>query len=485
MGWWLFRSKAQEPEAERVEPRSPEGAPPHPEVARVLDLQRAVGNQALHGIVALRENEEAGHLSESTGEPLDAEVQKRMESRFDEDLSAVRVHVGARAAESAEALHAEAYTVGRDIYFAAGRYAPRTPEGERLLAHELAHTIQQDQGGQAGEALTSSGDLSRPDDPLEREAARASEPPREGERIDVTRGAAGAARGIQRQERKPPAAPEWQRRLDEILPRGLGLVAVIHRDMQLLELFGEAKLIELVNKIYVNPPARDIVRMYGVAGIVALDKTNLDVPKARDQLEPKVLKDFAVKFSAAADLIRASLPALKLIYEAAAAGATFGGYAEDGPGSAVGRAYTSGNAVYVPRTRTDAVMAMSDFLFELNNAIRAPKFAELVKEAAKGAAGTLTAREYAYRVVEQEVEGMLRLGQVWFEMKKARGTGAAASPYDIHFFLSDYNAFREGSKTKDAIVREVMRRVYETGTLRGKTVEQNYMEQYHSISGVP
>jgi hypothetical protein len=395
------------------------------------------------------------------------------------------VHFDDRAAESAEALHAEAYTVGRNIYFAAGKYAPRTPEGERLLAHELAHTIQQDRGGLAGDALASLGDLAIPDDPLEREAAQAGEPHREEERIDVTRGAADAAHGIQRQERKPPAAPEWQKRLDEILPRGLGLVAVIHRDMQLLELFGEAKLIELVNKIYVNPPARDLVRMYGVAGIVALDKANLDVAKARDQLEPKVLKDFAVKFSAAADFIRASLPALKLVFEAATAGATFGGYAEDGPASAVGRAYTIGNAVYVPRTQTDAVMAMRDFLFELNNAIRAPKFAELVKEAAKGAAGTLTARAYAYRVVEQEVEGMLRLGLVWFEMKKARAAGTAGSTHDIHFFLSDYNAFREGSKTKDDIVNDVLKRVYETGTLRGKTVEQNYMEQYRSISGVP
>jgi uncharacterized protein DUF4157/putative RNase toxin 44 of polymorphic toxin system len=71
-----------------------------------------------------------------------------MESRFGRDFSRVRTHTDARSAESARAVSAEAYTVGSDIVFGSGRYAPETPSGRRLIAHELAHTIQQ--GGGAG-----------------------------------------------------------------------------------------------------------------------------------------------------------------------------------------------------------------------------------------------------------------------------------------------------------------------------------------------
>jgi outer membrane protein OmpA-like peptidoglycan-associated protein len=66
-----------------------------------------------------------------------------MEARFGADFSAVRVHDDARAAESARAVDAHAYAVGSDLVFGAGRYAPGTASGDRLLAHELAHTLQQ------------------------------------------------------------------------------------------------------------------------------------------------------------------------------------------------------------------------------------------------------------------------------------------------------------------------------------------------------
>lgn len=200
--------------------------------------------------------------------------------------------------------------------------------------------------------------------------------------------------------------------------------------------------------------------------------------------DPKLLKDFAGKFSDAADLIRKSASAMKLISEAAAAGVTFGGYAEEGPAKAIGRAYTVGSSVYVPKTQTDKVMAMRDFLFELNNAIRAPKFAEIDEEAAKGSKGKLkSAKEYAYKNAELEVEGMLRLGQVWFEMKKASGIGQKWDEYDNRFFLSEYKSFKDGKKTKDEIVQNVLKRKYDTGTLKGKTVEQYYMEEYKRLSG--
>lgn len=79
----------------------------------------------------------------SPGQPLDAETRAFMEPRFRRDFSGVRVHTDAQAAESAWAVSALAYTVERDIVFGAGQYAPGTTQGRRLLAHELAHVVQQ------------------------------------------------------------------------------------------------------------------------------------------------------------------------------------------------------------------------------------------------------------------------------------------------------------------------------------------------------
>ncbi|WP_167759776.1 eCIS core domain-containing protein [Massilia horti] len=79
----------------------------------------------------------------SGGRPLDAGLRSSMEGHFGRDLSQVRVHTDARAAESASGMHAAAYTVGRHIAFALGRFAPDTVKGRQLLAHELAHTVQQ------------------------------------------------------------------------------------------------------------------------------------------------------------------------------------------------------------------------------------------------------------------------------------------------------------------------------------------------------
>lgn len=80
----------------------------------------------------------------SPGQPLDAGTRAFMEPRFGYDLGQVRVHADARAAESADALNALAYTVGNHVAFAARNYAPDTESGRHLLAHELAHVVQQD-----------------------------------------------------------------------------------------------------------------------------------------------------------------------------------------------------------------------------------------------------------------------------------------------------------------------------------------------------
>lgn len=82
---------------------------------------------------------EAGRTA---GQPLDAETRAFMEPRFGHDFSGVRVHDDARAAQSSDAVNAHAYTVGNDIVFGPGEYAPGTTQGKSLIAHELAHVVQ-------------------------------------------------------------------------------------------------------------------------------------------------------------------------------------------------------------------------------------------------------------------------------------------------------------------------------------------------------
>ncbi len=79
----------------------------------------------------------------SSGRPLDPNMRAFMEPRFGRDFSQVRVHSGPHAAESARAVNALAYTVGQNVVFAENQYQPGSASGQRLLAHELTHVIQQ------------------------------------------------------------------------------------------------------------------------------------------------------------------------------------------------------------------------------------------------------------------------------------------------------------------------------------------------------
>jgi Domain of unknown function (DUF4157) len=80
------------------------------------------------------------------GQPLPQATRALFEPRFGWDFGAVRVHTGGDAAAAARGVRARAFTVGRDIVFGAGEYAPATTAGRSLLAHELAHVIQQARG---------------------------------------------------------------------------------------------------------------------------------------------------------------------------------------------------------------------------------------------------------------------------------------------------------------------------------------------------
>ena len=79
----------------------------------------------------------------SSGSPLEPALRQDMEQRFGHDFSRVRVHADAAAEQSAREVNAHAYTVGHDVVFAAGQYAPQSAAGHRLLAHELTHVVQQ------------------------------------------------------------------------------------------------------------------------------------------------------------------------------------------------------------------------------------------------------------------------------------------------------------------------------------------------------
>lgn len=146
------------------------------------------------------------------GAPLDAESRRFFEPRFGFDFSGVRVHAGPVAAESAEAVHARAYTVGQNIVFGAGQFATRSESGRRLLAHELAHTIQQRRGGNT---------VLRRDDKNKKEQATPKLPPLE----PIAQRIAQLARG----PNQAAAAPK--------VKQGAGAVVSVVRDSQTGEIY--------------------------------------------------------------------------------------------------------------------------------------------------------------------------------------------------------------------------------------------------------
>ncbi|KAA2239288.1 DUF4157 domain-containing protein [Chitinophaga agrisoli] len=86
------------------------------------------------------------HATQGGGSAMSGSTRSFMESRFGADFSSVRIHTGTDAVQLSRDLNAQAFTVGNDIYFNSGKYAPESTEGKHLLAHELTHTLQQSGG---------------------------------------------------------------------------------------------------------------------------------------------------------------------------------------------------------------------------------------------------------------------------------------------------------------------------------------------------
>ncbi|HEY3138393.1 MAG TPA: DUF4157 domain-containing protein [Blastocatellia bacterium] len=148
--------------------------------------------------------DEAAHPAPSTvsdvvrapGEPLDAETRASMESRLGHDFSRVRVHTDERAAQSASEVNALAYTIGQDVVFARGQYAPHSSKGQKLLAHELAHTTQQ---SETRGALGGPTPIGARDSVFEHEADLAAEGLSRGSLISMT----PSAPGLQKKDPTP------------------------------------------------------------------------------------------------------------------------------------------------------------------------------------------------------------------------------------------------------------------------------------------
>ena len=183
----------------REQKRQPSGRS-HPEVSRTQypaqALQHSLGNQGVHrllragmiqakpacasgqcvlqpsatpggevGIGTLEES--AIQAARGGGRALDTKVQRQMESAFGTDFSRVRIHQDPQADTLSHSLGARAFATGSDIFFRSGEYAPGSSSGQRLLAHELTHVLQQGDAAVRGKLI-----VGQPDDQFEQEADR-------------------------------------------------------------------------------------------------------------------------------------------------------------------------------------------------------------------------------------------------------------------------------------------------------------------------
>jgi Domain of unknown function (DUF4157) len=141
--------------------------------AAMLELQRTVGNA---GVVQMLADEAATEspvldvVGSGGGQPLHDSTRDSMESAFGQSFADVRVHTDEQASGSAESVGANAYTVGNDIVFKSGQFDPSSEAGQKTLAHELTHVVQQRSGPVDGSDAPGGIRLSDPSDRFERAA---------------------------------------------------------------------------------------------------------------------------------------------------------------------------------------------------------------------------------------------------------------------------------------------------------------------------
>lgn len=168
------------------------------------DAPATVQRRQAEGASEGSQDASAPQLGQSAGRPLDSGTRDLMGSRLGQDFGGVRVHDDGEAHRAAKSLNAEAFTAGRDIYFSRGAYNPSSQQGQKLIAHELAHVAQQNEGLTG--ARPQGFSVSHPSDPLERQAEAASDAVMRGEMFPAL--ASPAPPAIYRQAAAPaPAAP--------------------------------------------------------------------------------------------------------------------------------------------------------------------------------------------------------------------------------------------------------------------------------------
>ncbi|XXY52623.1 DUF4157 domain-containing protein [Sorangium sp. So ce269] len=328
------------------------------------------------------------------GEALDGSVRAKMERGLGQDLSTVRIHRDADAARLADAHDAAAFTVGEHVVMGRDQYAPHTLSGQAMLAHELAHALQQ----RGAEGPGHDGGAG-----AEREADRAAAGALLGKPQPVTKG--GGLR-LQRCSRRREEQQQPQQATGE--------------------------------------------RLVGA---------------------------FGGSFPASAAQVRANPSAMALVRDAEAGGATFGGFSEDGPG---GRAwaYTVGATVYVPRAFvSDPARAANAFLFELTNAASRSRHAEVNQRAA---AHAITAEQYAHDTTAIEVDGTMRIAEIWAAERESVTDPAERARRDAMNYYTAYQDVRSGRRTREDIIQDVLNRTYPDS---GLTVRQTYIDQYNRTWG--
>jgi Domain of unknown function (DUF4157) len=176
------------------------------------EQKTASARESQHANQPVRGEDVANQITSMPGTELPTSVRQNMESRFDADFSNVRVHSDRHAAEAANALDARAFTIGQHIAFERDQYAPTTTEGQRLLAHELAHVMQQrGASGSRASFKRDAGDEREADRAADRAirglAAQAGRRSQSGLRIqaDDERGDKGGADDAQKAAAQKPA----------------------------------------------------------------------------------------------------------------------------------------------------------------------------------------------------------------------------------------------------------------------------------------
>ena len=238
-------------------------------VARLIEAKRLTREGTIRGTTAGTEARAPGNGGEqrsdersdlaakvasaaiSSGHALPPGLAGRLEQSLGADLSGTRVHTAAASAEAAAALGASAYTSGQDIHFGAGKYDPSSMEGQRLIAHEVTHTVQQ-QG--AGSSIQPDLEVSQPDDPHEVQAEAFAQAFIAGGTSPVTRMLTNSAVGV---SRDPDFKPKFG--------GDVGSLAVEN-------LNAEIKLKATVKNARTAPAGTSLVWWWGTAGVDGVEK---------------------------------------------------------------------------------------------------------------------------------------------------------------------------------------------------------------------